>query len=165
MPKTSLLLVASLGLFGAATGWFSGATPVEPSPTLAAPDDARSADLALAWAGSLPPGPEALELTAGTPSLLPVRIHNRGPAEAPARVHRFTPLGTDDPVRLARLAPGTTTIVDLSFVPAIGMREICLRLEIDRTTAPVPRDPNPDDNLLCRRLRISARPTPERGTP
>ena len=54
-------------------------------------------------------------------------------------------------------APGDSMTRTLRFALAEGIREVCVHVTLQTTRVTDPEDPNPENNVLCRRVRVQPR--------
>ncbi|MDA8019112.1 MAG: hypothetical protein MPN21_16860 [Thermoanaerobaculia bacterium] len=120
-------------------------------------------DLRLEWqvdgrfARSAPP----LRGVAGSTQTLRYRIRNIGGSDAFAAILAFyTTLGRRG--RDVRIQPGPDAgrsfEQEMTLPLASGMREVCIEARLQTVADDDPRDPNPSDNRVCRRVEVHERP-------
>lgn len=135
--------------------WLIGATPAPP-------------DLRLEWqiGGQYTRVAPPLVGAAGSTVTLVYRLRNVGGSDAFAAIlSTFTALGPQGRVVRLRPGPGAGLAFErtLDLPLAAGMREVCIETRLQTLGDNEPRDPNPGDNTVCRRVSVREAPGSAHG--
>lgn len=130
-----------------------------PCSRLASAAPPPSADLRLEWKD----GDATITGPAGLAVSVPYRLGNLGNRAAFAVVLRTTTtLGQLHPaIRLQPgPRPGESSARSVELTLAAGMRVLCVDAQLQSLAVDEPPDPNPDNNRICRPIRVDPDPTP-----